>query len=48
MTTIRAINQFRKLIYKKKAQNMLTICLVFLKSEPQYACKRYAYKKKNM
>ena len=24
---------------------MLKICLVFLKSEPQYAYKRYAYKK---
>ena len=27
---------------------MLKICLVFWKSEPQYAYKRYAYKKKNM
>ena len=27
---------------------MLTICLVFLKSEPQYAYKRYAYKKKHV
>ena len=27
---------------------MLKICLVFLKSEPQYAYKRYAYKRKNM
>ena len=25
---------------------MLRICLVFWKSEPQYAYKRYAYKKK--
>ena len=25
---------------------MLKICLVFWKSEPQYAYKRYAYKKK--
>ena len=25
---------------------MLNICLVFWKSEPQYAYKRYAYKKK--
>ena len=24
---------------------MLEICLVFWTSEPQYACKRYAYKK---
>ena len=24
---------------------MLEICIVFLKSEPQYAYKRYAYKK---
>ena len=24
---------------------MLKICLVFWESEPQYACKRYAYKK---
>ena len=24
---------------------MLEICLVFWESEPQYACKRYAYKK---
>ena len=24
---------------------MLKVCLVFLKSEPQYAYKRYAYKK---
>ena len=27
---------------------MLKICLVFWKSEPKYAYKRYAYKKKNM
>ena len=27
---------------------MLKICLVFRKSEPQYAYKRYAYKRKNM
>ena len=27
---------------------MLKICLVFWESEPQYAYKRYAYKKKNM
>ena len=27
---------------------MLKICLVFLKSEPQYAYKRYAYKKKHV
>ena len=27
---------------------MLKICLVFWKSEPQYAYKRYAYKRKNM
>ena len=26
-------------------RNMLRICLVFLKSEPQYAYKRYTYKK---
>ena len=26
---------------------MLKICLVFWKSEPQYAYKRYAYKKKH-
>ena len=26
-------------------RNMLKICLVFWKSEPQYAYKRYAYKK---
>ena len=28
-----------------RLRNMLKICLVFLKSEPQYAYKRYAYKK---
>ena len=27
---------------------MLKICLVFWKSEPQYAYKPYAYKRKNM
>ena len=27
---------------------MLKVCLVFWKSEPQYAYKRYAYKRKNM
>ena len=27
---------------------MLKICLGFLKSEPQYAYKRYAYKKKHV
>ena len=27
---------------------MLKICLVFWKSEPQYAYKSYAYKRKNM
>ena len=27
---------------------MLKICLVFWKSEPHYAYKRYAYKRKNM
>ena len=27
---------------------MLKICLFLWKSEPQYAYKRYAYKKKNM
>ena len=27
---------------------MLKICLVFWESEPQYAYKRYAYKRKNM
>ena len=31
-----------------KLRNMLKICLVFWKSEPQYAYKRYAYKRKNM
>ena len=29
-----------------RLRNMLKICLVFWKSEPQYAYKRYAYKKK--
>ena len=28
-----------------KLRNMLKLCLVFWKSEPQYAYKRYAYKK---
>ena len=28
-----------------RLRNMLKICLVFSKSEPQYAYKRYAYKK---
>ena len=28
-----------------RLRNMLKICLVFWKSEPQYAYKRYAYKK---
>ena len=31
-----------------RLRNMLKICLVFWKSEPQYAYKLYAYKKKNM
>ena len=30
-----------------RLRNMLRICLVFLKSEPQYAYKRYAYEKKH-
>ena len=29
-----------------RLRNMLKICLVFWKSEPEYAYKRYAYKKK--
>ena len=29
-----------------RLRNMLKICLVFWKSEPQYAYKRYAYEKK--
>ena len=29
-----------------KLRNMLKICLVFLKSEPHYAYKRFAYKRK--
>ena len=29
-----------------RLRNMLKICLVFWKSEPQYAYKLYAYKKK--
>ena len=28
-----------------RLRNMLRICLAFWKSEPQYANKRYAYKK---
>ena len=28
-----------------RLRNMLKICLVFWKSEPQYAYNRYAYKK---
>ena len=28
-----------------RLRNMLKICLVFWESEPQYAYKRYAYKK---
>ena len=31
-----------------RLRNMLKICLVFWKSEPHYAYKRYAYKRKNM
>ena len=31
-----------------RLRNMLKICLVFWKSEPQCAYKRYAYKRKNM
>ena len=31
-----------------RLRNMLKICLVFWKSEPQYAYKRYAYKKKHV
>ena len=30
---------------KMRLRNMLKICLVFCKFEPQYAYKRYAYKK---
>ena len=30
---------------KMRLGNMLKICLAFWKSEPQYAYKRYAYKK---
>ena len=30
---------------KMRLMNMLKICLAFLKSEPQYAYNRYAYKK---
>ena len=31
-----------------RLRNMLKICLVFWKSEPRYAYKRYAYKKKHV
>ena len=31
-----------------RLRNMLEICLVFCKSEPRYAYKRYAYKKKHV
>ena len=31
-----------------RLRNMLKICLVFWKSEPQYAYQRYAYKKKHV
>ena len=31
-----------------RLRNMLKICLVFWKSEPQYAYKLYAYKKKHV
>ena len=31
-----------------RLRNMLRLCLVFWKSEPHYAYKRYAYKRKNM
>ena len=33
---------------KMRLKNMLKICLVFCKSEPRYAYKRYAYKKKHV
>ena len=36
---------FHSLYTKRRLTNMLNICLAFLKSEPQYAYKRYAYKK---
>ena len=31
-----------------RLRNMLKICIVFWESEPQYAYKRYAYKKKHV
>ena len=31
-----------------RLKNMLRLCLAFWKSEPHYAYKRYAYKRKNM
>ena len=31
-----------------RLRNMLKICLVFCKSEPRYAYKRYAYKKNRL
>ena len=31
-----------------RLRNMLKMCLVFCKSEPRYAYKRYAYKKKHV
>ena len=39
---------FHSLYTKMRLRNMLKICLVFCKSEPQYAYKRYAYKKKHV
>ena len=36
---------FHSLYTKMRLRSMLKICLAFWKSEPQYACKRYAYKK---
>ena len=36
---------FYSLYIKMRLRNMLEICLVFCKPEPQYAFKRYAYKK---
>ena len=36
---------FHSLYTNMRLRNMLRICLVFWKSEPQYAYKRYAYKK---
>ena len=43
-------NQWNQLLFtvdikKIRLRNMLNICLVFWESEPQYAYKRYAYKK---